>query len=114
MAQPPGHLLGIPIECTSVQIDNVPAFQSPSNSPQVLLTRNIPVESVSPEFFKQSLQGALVGHTVKECVVQDNEAYVKFQDQKCKTIGLHMVCYLFQNVLIIVVLPSLYYIYTVP
>ena len=84
MAQPPGHLLGIPIECTSVQIADVPAFQSPSNSPQVLLIRNIPVESVSPELIKQSLQGTLVGHTIKECVIQDNEAYIKFQDQKCK------------------------------
>ena len=84
MAQPPGHLLGIPIECTSVQIADVPAFQSPSSLPQALLTRNIPVESVSPEVFKQSLQSALGGHTIKECVIQDNEAYVKFQDQKCK------------------------------
>lgn len=109
MARPPKCLLGTPIECTSVQIADVPAFQSPPTLPQVLLIRNIPIES--PELFKQSLHSALVGHTIKECVIQDNEAYIKFQDQKCK-----MMCHLFQNVLIIVGVgvPSLYYIYTVP
>ena len=88
IAQPPIDLLGCPIECTSVQIADVSAFQLPSCTPQVLLIRNIPDESSN--LLKQILQRLLIlaGHTMTKCLIEGNEAYVKFQDEKCKEINL--------------------------
>ena len=89
MGEPPKTLLGCPIECTSVQIVDVSAFQPPHSIPQVLHIRNVPVEI--PDLFKQSLQilFTIAGHTMTECVIVGTEAYVKFQDQKCKTVFLY-------------------------
>ena len=89
MADPPKNLLGCPIKCTSVRIVDVSAFQPPPSMPQVLLIRNIPVEM--PDLFKQSLQilFTIAGHTMTECAIVGTEAYVKFQDQKCKTVFLY-------------------------
>ena len=88
MAQPPIDLLGCPIECTSVPIADVSAFQPPHSMPQVLLIKNIPDES--PNLLNQSLQRQLIlaGHTITSCIIDGNEAYVKFQDQICKEINL--------------------------
>ena len=84
MAQPPTDFLGCPIECTSVRITDVSAFQPP----QVLHIKNIPDES--PNLLNQSLQRQLIlaGHTITTCIIDGNEAYVKFQDQICKEINL--------------------------
>ena len=89
MAHPPKTLLGCPIECTSVQIADVSAFQPPPSMPQVLHISNIPAEM--PDLFKQSLQilFTIAGHTMTECIIVGTEAYVKFQDQKCKTAFLY-------------------------
>ena len=86
MAQPPINLLGCPIECTSVRIADVSAFQPPPSMPQVLHIKNIPEES--PNLLNHSLQRQLIlaGHTITTCIIEGNEAYVKFQDQNCKEI----------------------------
>ena len=88
MAQPLIDLLGCPIECTSVRIADVSAFQPPPSMPQVLHIRNIPDES--PNLLNQYLQKLFIkaGHTITECVIEGNEVYVKFHDQKCKDINL--------------------------
>ena len=90
MAQPPINLLGCPIECTLVRIVDVSAFQPSPSMPQVLHIRNIPDES--PNLLKQSLQKQLLlaGYTITTCIIDGNEAYVKFQDQKCKEINLFL------------------------
>ena len=86
MAQPPIFLLGCPIECTLVQIADVSAFQPSPSMPQVLHIKNMPDES--PNLLEHSLQRQLIlaGHTITTCIIEGNEAYVKFQDQNCKEI----------------------------
>ena len=97
MAQPPTNFLGCPIECTSVRIADVSAFQPPPSIPQVLHIRNIPDES--PNLLNQSLQRLFIkaGYTMTKCIISGNEAYVKFQDQKCKEINLILLLHIYSN-----------------
>ena len=84
LVEPLKHLLGCPVECVSIKLEDVPGFKS--TEPQVLVLKDLPSSKMSERLLKKSIEILFqsANCTVSNCIVRDNEAYVKFDDPKCK------------------------------